>query len=106
MRPEQKVQAGIVALLKRYKAAGEPLWWFKVHGGPCQKAGVPDLCIVWHGVPVFVEVKAPGKEATALQVATMRAIRDAGGMTTTADSVAQVRAFLEVLKARRGRARD
>lgn len=72
----------IVAKVKRVaEAAG---WWVtKLHGGPMQKAGLPDLLCLKDGSACFLEVKQPGKgkasDATPLQQQRMREILEKGG---------------------------
>lgn len=61
-------EASIVAAIVR--SAKQSGWWvMKIHGGPHQLAGVPDLLCLRHGQAVFLEVKQPGKKATRLQAA-------------------------------------
>jgi Holliday junction resolvase len=67
----------VAAIVREAKQAG---WWvMKIHGGPHQLAGVPDLLCLRRGKAVFLEVKQPGKKATPLQVARMREIETQGG---------------------------
>ena len=51
----------------------------KIHGGPYQLAGVPDLLCLQHGRAVFLEVKQPGKKATEIQRRRMNEIETQGG---------------------------
>jgi hypothetical protein len=51
----------------------------KIHGGPHQLAGVPDLLCLRRGSAVFLEVKQPGKKATAIQARRMNEIETQGG---------------------------
>jgi hypothetical protein len=68
----------IVAAIMR--AAADAGWYVtKLHGGPMQKAGLPDLLCLRHGRAVFLEVKRPGGSATKLQVRRMAEIYDKGG---------------------------
>lgn len=90
MTPEARITLRIRNYLKKLRAEGEPLWWLKVHGSPMQRAGVLDLCIVWYGRAVFLEVKAPGGKVTALQQNTIRQIREAGGVAEVVTSVEEV----------------
>lgn len=71
-------------------------WVFKVHGGPYQMAGVPDLLVVVDGYLVGLEVKhpKPGESiehalgrTTEQQHAQMGAIRKAGGAAAVVTSV-------------------
>ena len=73
-------ESSIVAAIVR--AAKESGWWvMKIHGGPHQLAGVPDLLCLRQGRAVFLEVKQPGKKATPLQFARMKEIETQGGAT-------------------------
>ncbi len=71
-------ESSIVATIVRVaKASG---WWvMKIHGGPYQLAGVPDLLCLKAGRAVFLEVKQPGKKATEIQNRRMEEIRTQGG---------------------------
>jgi hypothetical protein len=65
------------SIQKHAESAG---WWaLKVHGGPFQTAGIPDLLLVKHGRAVFLEVKQPGKKATAIQERRIKEIQEIGG---------------------------
>lgn len=73
----------IVASIVR---AAERLGWYtvKLHGGPMQKAGIPDLLCLRHGLAVFLEVKQPGlgkrSEPTPLQRHRMAELVGKGGV--------------------------
>lgn len=66
------------AVLKAYP--GAVLW--KIHGGPMQRAGIPDLVGCIHGKFVALEVKHPdaARGLTLLQEATLERIQRAGGL--------------------------
>jgi hypothetical protein len=67
----------VAAIVRSAKQSG---WWvMKIHGGPHQLSGVPDLLCLRHGHAVFLEVKQPGKRATPLQAARMNEIETQGG---------------------------
>jgi hypothetical protein len=51
----------------------------KIHGGPYQLAGVPDLLCLKDGRAMFLEVKQPGKKATEIQARRMNEIETQGG---------------------------
>ena len=59
----------------------------KLHGGGMQRAGLPDLMIVYQGRAIFLEVKQPGEQATKLQEHTLDQIRQAGGIAAVVSSV-------------------
>lgn len=98
MTPEGKLTDAVNRQLKQLKAEGLPLFWLKLHGGPMQKRGVPDLLIVVAGRALFVELKAPGKEPSPLQRVRINEIRAAGGRALVAycpDTVeAEIRSML------------
>lgn len=80
------------AVKKKYPTA----WIFKVHGGPMQMAGVPDLIISIDGMLIGAEVKhqKPGESethsrhrATEIQRAQIQAINRSGGMAGVVISV-------------------
>ena len=49
----------------------------KIHGGPYQMAGIPDLLAVYQGLSIWIEVKAPKKKPTNLQLKRMRDLKKA-----------------------------
>lgn len=74
MPSESSIVASIVRLAK---TAG---WWvMKVHGGPYQMSGVPDLLCIKGGRTLFLEVKQPGKHPTEIQRRRMDEIETVGG---------------------------
>lgn len=95
-------EASIVAAIVRL--AKQRGWWtMKVHGGPFQLAGVPDLLCIKHGRAVFLEVKQPGKKATPLQARRMNEIETQGGaMCHVVTSTEEANACLRTDEASRG----
>lgn len=77
----------IVRWLKRQRDLGRRVWWTKLHGGPMQRAGLPDLLIVYEGRTIFCEVKRPGESPTPLQMDTLGKIDRAGAATCVVTSV-------------------
>jgi hypothetical protein len=69
---------------------------FKIHGGdnPFQAAGIPDLLACYEGRFYGFEVKVPPNKPSALQLAVLREIREAGGVGAIVTSVADVRNLL------------
>ena len=63
-QPESRLQQRIQKTLKK-EVGG---WWFKVHGGPFTKAGIPDLIGCVHGRFFAFEVKLPKKSSKPSQV--------------------------------------
>lgn len=79
VKPETALQARIKkAILREYPGS----WLVKIHGGPMQAAGIPDLVGCVAGMFVGLEVKLPDdrSQPTKLQSATLAAIRRAGGL--------------------------
>lgn len=75
---ERTIVAAIVRMAERHG------WMaIKVHGGPMQKAGLPDLLCLKDGRAVWLEVKQPGlgkkSEPTLLQQRRMAELRTRGG---------------------------
>ena len=56
-------------------------WVFKVHGGPYQQRGIPDILGCRRGRLFALELKRRNAEITPLQRATLLAVYDAGGLT-------------------------
>lgn len=70
----------------------------KMHGGLYQRSGIPDLYIQI-GAPLWVEVKLPGGDTTALQKQMLENLKDAGACVTVCDCVEDTICIVyEVLK--------
>jgi hypothetical protein len=92
-----QLESSIVAAIVRVaKADG---WWvMKIHGGPYQLAGVPDLLLLKNGNAMFFEVKQPGKKPTPLQARRMAEIeREGGAACHVVTSKEQARELLEAV---------
>lgn len=74
-QPETRLQQRIQKRLKK-EVGG---WWFKVHGGPFQAAGIPDLIGCVEGLFFGFEVKTATGAPSEIQIFTLRAIRQKGG---------------------------
>lgn len=61
-------------------------FWFKVHGNPYQRRGLPDIIGCVQGRFIGLEVKRPGRSATDIQKVTLEWIAQAGGVTGTIHS--------------------
>lgn len=58
--------------------------WYKIHGGPMQEKGIPDILGCYKGRFVGFEVKRPGKdfrEPTLYQKLQLKNIKKAGGIS-------------------------
>jgi hypothetical protein len=88
-------EANLLARIERYlKTCGPAVWWIKVHGSGYGRNGVPDLHVLAGGAPWYIEVKAPGKVSTKIQIEMQRRIKAAGGRVLVVDNYEQfVREF-------------
>lgn len=99
--PEGRVLRELTRYLDRLRREGQPVWYFKVHGGAFQQSGIPDLQICFGGVAVYCEVKAPGTGRLSLaQKVAMREIDAAGGVTGVATGVADLQSMLRIAAGR------
>lgn len=102
-------------LVNRIKAAIEKehpsAWVLKVHGGPYQTAGVPDLFVVADGHLIGLEVKCPRpgesegaarRRTTPRQWLTIEALRDAGAFADVVVSVEESLAAVATALDKRG----
>lgn len=62
----------------------------KVHGGPHQRKGLPDITGCYEGAFFGIEMKLPGNKPTPIQQAVLDKIKVAGGLVgvVTADGTA------------------
>ena len=84
----------IINQIKAYLVGVPNLFFWKTHGGQFGTAGIPDIIICYRGKFIALEVKAPGREPTALQKLVLNRITDAGGIATVVRSVTEVRAIV------------
>ena len=84
-KQETTLQQNIAKAIKR--RFGKRAWVMKVHGGPYQKAGVPDLLVIIDGRAYWLEVKMPGETPEPIQVAVMRELVDVGCRVAVVTSV-------------------
>ena len=66
--------------------------WIKIHGGPFQVVGLPDIIGLYKGRFYGFEIKLPGKEdtLTAVQQYYIDRINNCGGVSLMATSVREV----------------
>ena len=99
--PEAKVLAKIMRWLKTSASSG---WWVKIHGGPYQRSGIPDIIGCYCGRLVGIETKSPaayrkpGHDLSALQKATLEDIKHSGGATLVTYDVEEVKAFIQKVR--------
>lgn len=102
-KPETRLQQRIQTALNR-EVGG---WWTKIHGGPFQAAGIPDLIGCVEGLFFALEVKLPrGGVVSEIQEVTMRKIRKKGKgiacvVTSPEEALDVVRSAVDQSKARR-----
>lgn len=83
-----KPETGLVRDIRKMLEESFPGFYFKTHGGPYQRAGLPDIIGLHRGRFIGIEVKIPGEEdsLSKLQEKTLALIRSFGGvgfMTTS-----------------------
>ncbi len=74
-QPEARLQRRIREALEKQVGG----WWFKVHGGPFQQAGIPDLVGCVDGYFFAFEVKTDKGKPSPIQLHTIARIRTRGG---------------------------
>lgn len=94
MTPEGKVTAAIVRRLKAMRAAGMAIEWLKLHGSPMQRAGWPDLLVIYAGRTLYVEIKGPSGRLSPLQVERLKRLKEAGATVAVVRSEAEFCAAL------------
>jgi hypothetical protein len=97
MTPEGAVTAAIVKFLKAMRKSGAPIFYVKLHGGPMQRAGMPDLLVFYGGRTFGIEIKRPGKDATLLQHFILGEMARAGVNTAVVSSVDDVKKIMGIV---------
>jgi hypothetical protein len=93
-KSESKLQQRIQKALKA--EFGRSMWIVKIHGGPFQKAGIPDLIGCVHGLFFGLEVKMPDGKLSRIQDFTLSDILKAGGIAaevTTPEQAVRILTF-------------
>ena len=84
----------IVQKIKKYiRSRGG--WVVKIHGGPYQDPGTPDLIVCYRGKFLAIEVKTPRGVASPEQLATQDDIITAEGRAIITSSVDDVAAVMD-----------
>lgn len=94
MASEATLTRKVLAYLKPLEQSGAA-WVLKIHGGPAQKAGVPDVLVIYQGRHFLMELKGDDGELSKLQSIQIGKIRRAGGKAYVVDSFER---FLEIMK--------
>ena len=72
-------------IIDRLKAEGG--FWVKIHGGPMQQTGIPDIIGCYKGKFVGIEVKVGNNTPSALQVVVLKELKQAGAKCGIAYSI-------------------
>ena len=70
---------------------------FKIHGHPMQQAGLPDICAVYQGRAIFLEVKREGQYATRLQQHTLNKLAECGALAYVIRSEEEAMGVLDLV---------
>lgn len=91
-QPEARISSAILLALKL-----RGVFAFKVHGGPNQMAGLPDILACVEGQYVGLEVKTPTKRSntSARQEYVHELITNAGGVAEVVCSVPEAMAVID-----------
>src|SRR5512139_3947931 len=84
---EDPIESTIVKqILAALRAEGG--WWVKLHGGPYQSSGLPDIVGCIGGRFVGFEVKRPSRrdKVSKMQAAVLESIQKAGGVSAVVAS--------------------
>ena len=91
MTPEKRVQSSIMNMLAELQSAGAPVFFERRQaGGYSYKMGIPDLYAVYNGRHIEIEVKAPGKTQSTMQIKFMEQCKRLNILYVCADDVKQV----------------
>ncbi len=97
-KKENSIQTEILDFLKGNRKKGiEPFggWWINFHGGDLyMPRGIPDIIGCYKGRFIAFEVKRPGETPSAIQSATLRALRKSGATAETVYSLDDVKKIL------------
>jgi hypothetical protein len=91
----EQPEGRLVKKMINFLNSNYPGWWQKIHGGPFQVRGIPDILGCYEGWFVSIEAKMDYNEASPLQVKQGKAIRKARGIWIVAYSVDDVRKMME-----------
>jgi hypothetical protein len=86
----------IVKGIKKMLDKEFPGVWYKIHGGPYQEAGIPDIIGCYNGHFIGLEVKTPDKanNVSERQQYQIERLRNAGARVEVVVSVKQAWAFM------------
>jgi hypothetical protein len=88
--PETRIQQAIQKMVKDRGG-----FVYKIHGSETMMAGLPDLAVIYRGVPVYFEVKTATGQLSDRQRYVMRQLVKAGAVVGVPRSVADASAMLD-----------
>ena len=92
MQPEYRIIQNIKKLIKSRGG-----WCVKIHGGPYQDAGTPDILACYKGRFISIEVKTARGVTRPEQRAAKQAITEAGGYAIITHLVGSVAGVLDAI---------
>lgn len=92
MQPEYRIVQNIKKLIKSRGG-----WCVKIHGGPYQDTGTPDILACYRGRFIAVEVKTARGVARPEQRVAQRAITGAGGYALITHLAEEVTSVLDAI---------
>ena len=92
MQPEYRIVQNIKKLIRSRGG-----WCVKIHGGPYQDAGTPDILACYRGRFIAVEVKTSRGVARPEQKITQRAITGSGGYAIITHLIGDVADVLDTI---------
>lgn len=92
MTPETKLKN---QCLRYLKSLGKDCWFFKVAGGPGQKAGVPDIVGCYQGKFFAIENKSINGKTSPKQDREIDLIAKAGGRVQIVRSLGELESMME-----------
>ena len=95
---ESSLQRKCLEILKLMRTAGEPIYWFKVHGSQFQRPGVPDLLIWFDGLAAAAELKTGNNTTNKRQDVEIERMRNAGVFVEVVGSVEDFQSLIDVLR--------
>lgn len=92
MQPEYRIVQNVKKLIKSRGG-----WCVKIHGGPYQDAGTPDILVCYKGHFIAVEVKTARGVARPEQRVVQQAITRAGGYALITHRIGEVADVLDAI---------
>ena len=92
MQPEYRIVQNIKKLIRSRGG-----WCVKIHGGPYQDAGTPDILACYKGKFIAVEVKTSRGVARQEQKITQLAIAESGGYALITHLIGEVADVLDTI---------